>query len=88
LGAQNATTPALTLVTSGVIFSRFHGTTLTMATAELLHLFGSTDSTSITPKVEVELLASGERRTVFQGDVTIRSDLLIATTYSPVSYSP
>lgn len=87
LGAQNVAT-ALTLVTSGVNYARFYSTTLTMSTAELLEIFNVTGETSVTPKIEVELIEAGARRTIYQGDVTIKADLLVATTYSPLTYSP
>lgn len=87
LSAQNITT-ALTLVTSGVNYARFYSTTLTMSTAELLEIFNVTGETSVTPKIEVELIEAGARRTIYQGDVTIKADLLVATTYSPLTYSP
>lgn len=87
LGAQNVTT-ALTLVTSGVNYARFYTTALTMSTAELLEIFNVAGETTITPKIEVELVESGRRRTVYQGDVTIKADLLVATTYSPLTYTP
>jgi hypothetical protein len=87
LGAQNVTTP-LTLATTGVNYARFYNTTLTMSTAELLEMFNVADDTSITPKIEIELIEAGARRTVYQGDVTIKADLLVATTYSPLTYTP
>lgn len=87
LGAQNVTT-ALTLVTTGVNYARFYNTTLTLSTAALVELFGQSENSSVTPKIEVELVEGGQRRTIYQADVAIRPDLLVATTYSPLSYTP
>lgn len=84
LGATNVTTD-LSLVTSGVNYARFYTTTLTMSTAELVEMFNVADDITVTPKIEVELIESGKRRTVYQGDVTIKADLLVATTYSPLT---
>ena len=86
LGAQNVTT-ALTLDTTGVRFARFYNTTLTMSTAELLEIFNTTGQSTVTPRLEVEIIEAGKRRTVYQGDISIKSDLLVATTYSPTAYT-
>lgn len=86
LAAQNITT-ALTLDATGVQYARFYTTTLTLGTAGMLEAFNAAGASSITPKIEVEIVESGKRRTVFQGDITIVSDLLTASSYSPTTIS-
>jgi len=86
LAAQNITT-ALTLDASGVQYARFYTTTLTLGTAGLLEAFNVAGSSSITPQMEVEIVESGKRRTVFQGQVTIVGDLLAASSYNPTTYT-
>ena len=86
LAAQNITT-ALTLNASGVQYARFYTTTLTLGTAGLLEAFNVAGSSSITPQMEVEIVESGKRRTVFQGQITIVGDLLAASSYNPTTYT-
>lgn len=75
LGQTNVTT-ALTLDASGVRYARFYESTVTMATAELDELFASAGAATITPTLEVELSLSGKPRTIYQGSVTVRADLI------------
>jgi len=86
LAATNITT-ALTLDASLVQYVRFYTTTLTLGTAGLLEAFNVAGSSSINPQMEVEIVESGKRRTVFQGQVTIVGDLLAASSYNPTTYT-
>ena len=84
LGLTNITT-ALTLDASGVIFGSFLQSTVTMATAELDELFAEAGDDTISPSIEIELTQSGTPKTVFQGDVTIRRDLLTSGSAVPAA---
>ena len=75
LGLTNVTT-SLTLDASGIQFIPFKQTTLTINTAEVEDAFADSGETTITPTLEIELTQSGTPKTVFQGDVTIRKDLI------------
>jgi hypothetical protein len=75
LGQQNVTT-ALTLDASGVVFGKFFQSTVTMATSELDELYAEAGTSTITPKLEIELTQSGTPKTIYQGDVTVRKDLV------------
>ena len=82
LGLTNITT-ALTLDASGVQFIPFKQTTLTINTAEVEDAFADAGTDTITPTLEIELTQSGTPKTVFQGDVTIRKDLITAGSTVP-----
>jgi hypothetical protein len=82
LGLTNITT-ALTLDASGVIFGNFLQSTVTMATAELDELFAEAGTDTITTKIEVELTQSGTPKTVLQGDITVRRDLITSGSAVP-----
>ena len=77
LGLTNVTTD-LTLDPTGVRFIPFKQTTLTINTAEVEDAFADSGEDTITPTLEIELTQSGTPKTVFQGDVTIRKDLITA----------
>lgn len=67
---------ALTLDSSGINFIPLKETTLTMNTSELEDLFSETTEDTITPTLEIELSQNGAPKTVYQGPVTIRRDLI------------
>lgn len=82
LGLTNITT-ALTLDPSGVQFITFKQTTLTINTAEVEDAFADAGTDTITPTLEIELTQNGTPKTVFQGEVTIRKDLITAGSTVP-----
>ena len=82
LGLTNITT-ALTLDPTGVQFIPFKQTTLTINTAEVEDAFADSGEDTITPTLEIELTQSGTPKTVFQGSVTIRKDLITAGSTVP-----
>ena len=82
LGLTNITT-ALTLDATGVQFIPFKQTTLTINTAEVEDAFADAGTDTITPTLEIELTQSGTPKTVFQGEVTIRKDLITAGSTVP-----
>jgi len=84
LGLQNITT-AFTLDASGVIFSNFLQSTVTMATAELDELFAESGEDTISPKIEIELTQDGNPKTVLQTDVTVRRDLITSGSAVPAA---
>jgi hypothetical protein len=75
LGLTNVATQ-LTLDASGIQFIPFKQTTLTINTAEVEDAFADSGTDTITPTLEIELTQGGTPKTVFQGDVTIRKDLI------------
>jgi len=75
LGLQAVTT-ALTLDTSGVVYGNYLGTSVTMATAELDELFAEAGTDTITPTIEIELTQSGTPKTIYQGSISVRRDLI------------
>ena len=82
LGLTNITT-ALTLDPTGVQFIPFKQTTLTINTAEVEDAFADSGEDTITPTLEIELTQNGTPKTVFQGEVTIRKDLITAGSTVP-----
>jgi len=82
LGLTNVAT-ALTLDASGIQFIPFKQTTLTINTAEVEDAFADAGTDTITPTLEIELTQGGTPKTVFQGDVTIRKDLITAGSTVP-----
>lgn len=75
LGSLNLTT-ALVLDSSGIYFSPFRESTVTFATAELDELFAEAGTDTISPSIEIEMTDGGNPKTLFQGAVTIRKDLI------------
>jgi len=71
----NVTTP-LTIDSTGVNFIPFKQTTLTINTAEVTDAFADSGESTITPTIEIELTQNGTPKTVYQGNVTIRKDLI------------
>lgn len=67
---------ALTLDASNVVFAKFLESTVTFATAELDELFSETSSATITPTLEIEINQSSQPKTIYQGSVSVRKDLI------------
>ena len=76
-------TTELTLDSTGVNFIPFQQTTLTINTAEVTDAFADSGEATITPTLEIELTQSGTPKTVFQGNVTLRKDLITAGSAVP-----
>lgn len=83
LGQTNITT-GLTVDASSVIFAKYYEATVTMGTAELDELFAEAGTNTITPTLEIEL-TDGTPRTLWQGDVTVRRDLISQSASVPAS---
>ena len=81
-GLTNITT-ALTIDSTGVNFIPFQQTTLTVNTAEVEDAFADSGEATITPTLEIELTQSGTPKTIYQGSVTIRKDLITAGSAVP-----
>jgi len=81
--AQTNITTALQLDASGVNFIPFQQTTLTINTAEVEDAFADAGTDTITPTLEIELTQGGTPKTVFQGTVTLRKDLITAGSTVP-----
>jgi hypothetical protein len=81
-GLTNITT-ALTIDSTGVNFIPFQQTTLTVNTAEVTDAFADSGEATITPTLEIELTQSGTPKTIYQGSVTIRKDLITAGSTVP-----
>ena len=75
LGLTNIATN-LTLDASGIDFIPFKQTTLTLSTAELEDAFSEAGTDTISPTIEIELTQNGTPKTIYQGEVTIRKDLI------------
>jgi hypothetical protein len=71
----NVTTP-LTIDSTGVNFIPFQQTTLTINTAEVTDAFADSGESTITPTIEIELTQNATPKTIYQGNVTIRKDLI------------
>jgi hypothetical protein len=76
-------TTALTLDSTGVNFIPFQQTTLTINTAEVEDAFADSGESTITPTLEIELTQGGTPKTIFQGNVTLRKDLITAGSSVP-----
>lgn len=75
LGLTNIST-ALNLDASGLDFIPLKQTTLTMNTAELADAFAEAGEDTIDSTLEIELTQNSTPKTVFQGTVNIRKDLI------------
>jgi len=75
LGSQNVTTD-LVLDAGGIYFAPWRQATVTFATAELDELFAEEGTDTITPTIEIEITDAGNPKTLYQGSVTIRKDLI------------
>jgi hypothetical protein len=82
LGLTNITT-ALTLDATGVQFTPLKQTTLTINTAEVEDAFADSSEDYITPTLEIELTESGTPKTIYQGPITIRKDLITTGSIVP-----
>ena len=82
LGLTNVATE-LTLDASGIQFIPMRQTTLTINTAEVEDAFAFSGETTITPTLEIELTQGGTPKTIYQGGVTIRKDLITAGSTVP-----
>jgi len=82
LGLTNITTQ-LALDASGIQFIPMRQTTLTINTAEVEDAFANSGETTITPTLEIELTQGGTPKTIYQGGVTIRKDLITAGSSVP-----
>jgi hypothetical protein len=74
--AQTNVTTDLLLDSSGINFLPLRQTTLTINTAEVEDAFADSGEDTITPTLEIELTQNGSPKTVYQGSVTIRKDLI------------
>lgn len=75
LGSQ-ALPYQLVLDSTGVIYGNYLGTSVTMATAELDELFAEAGTDTITPTIEIELTQGGTPKTIYQGSISVRRDLI------------
>jgi hypothetical protein len=84
LGSQNVTTNLL-LDTSGIYFAPWRQATVTFATAELDELFAEAGTDTLTPTIEIEMTDGGNPKTLHQGSVTIRKDLISSGSAIPAT---
>lgn len=84
LGNTNITT-ALTLDASNVIFAKFLESTVTFATAELDEIFADEGTATITPTLEIEISQSSQPKTIYQGDISVRKDLITTGSAVPAA---
>jgi hypothetical protein len=84
LGSQNLTTE-LVLDAGGIYFAPFREATVTFATAELDELFAEAGTDTITPTLEIEMTDGGNPKTLHQGSVTIRKDLITTGSSIPAA---
>ena len=84
LGSQNLAT-ALVLDAGGIYFAPFREATVTFATAELDELFAEAGTDTITPIIEIEMTDGGSPKTLHQGSVTIRKDLITTGSSIPAA---
>ena len=84
LGSQNVST-ALVLDPSGIYFAPWRQDTVTFATAELDELFAEAGTDSVTPTLEIEITDGGNPKTLHQGSVTIRKDLISSGSAIPAT---
>jgi len=81
--AQTNITTALQLDASGINFLPLKQTTLTINTSGVEDAFADSGESTITPTLEIELTQNGTPKTIYQGDVTIRKDLITAGSSVP-----
>ena len=82
LAQTNITTP-LQLDASGINFLPLKQTTLTINTSGVEDAFAVSGEDTITPTIEVEITQNGTPKTIYQGNVTIRKDLITAGAVVP-----
>ena len=81
--AQTNITTALQLDASGINFLPLKQTTLTINTSGVEDAFAVSGEDTITPTIEVEITQNGTPKTIYQGNVTIRKDLITAGAVVP-----
>lgn len=84
LGGVDVVT-GLTLDSTNVIFAKFLESTVTFATAELDELFAEAGTDTITPTLEIEITQSSQPKTIYQGDITVRKDLITTGSAIPAA---
>jgi len=82
LAQTNITTP-LQLDSSGINFLPLKQTTLTINTSGVEDAFAVSGEDTITPTIEIEITQNGTPKTIYQGNVTIRKDLITAGAVVP-----
>jgi len=85
--AQTNVTTELLLDASGINFLPLKQTTLSINTAGVEDAFALSGQDTITPKIEIEITQSGTPKTIYQGNVTIRKDLITAGAVVPGAQS-
>jgi hypothetical protein len=81
--AQTNITTALLLDASGINFLPLKQTTLTINTSGVEDAFAVSGEDTITPTIEIEITQNGTPKTIYQGNVTIRKDLITAGAVVP-----
>jgi len=81
--AQTNITTALQLDASGINFLPLKQTTLTINTSGVEDAFAVSGEDTITPTIEIEITQNGTPKTIYQGNVTIRKDLITAGSVVP-----
>jgi len=81
--AQTNITTALQLDASGINFLPLKQTTLTINTSGVEDAFAVSGEDTITPTIEIEITQNGTPKTIYQGNVTIRKDLITAGSTVP-----
>jgi hypothetical protein len=81
--AQTNITTSLLLDASGINFLPLKQTTLTINTSGVEDAFAVSGEDTITPTIEIELTQNGTPKTIYQGNVTIRKDLITAGAVVP-----
>jgi hypothetical protein len=75
LGSQ-ALPYSLVLDSTGVIYGNYLRASVTMATSELDELFAEAGTDTISPTIEIELTQNGTPKTIYQGTISVRRDLI------------
>jgi len=81
--AQTNVTTELLLDASGINFLPLKQTTLTINTSGVEDAFAVSGEDTITPTIEIEITQNGTPKTIYQGNVTIRKDLITAGAVVP-----
>jgi len=81
--AQTDVTIPLQLDASGINFLPLKQTTLTINTSGVEDAFAVSGEDTITPTIEIEITQNGTPKTIYQGNVTIRKDLITAGAVVP-----
>lgn len=84
LSNQNITT-SLSLDASNIYFAPWRESLVTMGTSELDELFADSETNRINPVIEIELVDSENRKTLYQSTVFIRKDLIIDGSVIPAA---